>query len=168
MKFEALYEWALPPIPREIDEPMERDTADLYESSFRFIRARRVPHICPPWRLGQRIGWSIRSPIDKTMTPLPQQEVAEEVAKDAAVATGADDIWLRGGAALIMTKTPWLHAYQFRDRDEWSTMFLPNGLGSLEWRLGWVPLVEQKTLMILPSERADPALGVMPGVSRRR
>ncbi|MET7694377.1 hypothetical protein ABZT06_41650 [Streptomyces sp. NPDC005483] len=47
--------------------------------------------------------------------------------------------------------TPWLHLHQFRTPRGWENMFLPNGAGTVEWRLGWAADVPRGYfLLVMP------------------
>ena len=71
---------------------------------------------------------------------------------------------MRNGTMLAVDSPPWLHAYRFREGDGWGNMFLPNGHGTVEWRLGWLPDdFEPHSIMIFPAEESQD-LGVLVGV----
>jgi len=164
MKFERLHPWAVLPGRRTVDIDAAKERERLYRENFRHLRAARQPEFCAPWVLGQRVGWRIFSPVDVTITPLPQVEISGEETEVAAAAVGKQEVWLRSGTALAMERPPWLHLYQFRDGDGWGSMFVPNGQDSVEWRLGWMPDdFQPMSVMVFPSEDlAD--LGVLVGV----
>ncbi|MCU7820434.1 hypothetical protein [Kitasatospora sp. DSM 101779] len=164
MKFHALQPWALVPERRTVDIEAAKERERLYSDNFRFLRAARQPEFCAPWVLGQRIGWRIPSPVDVTLSPLPQVEISAQEAEAAAAAVGKQEVWLRSGTALAMDKPPWLHLFQFREGDGWGSMFVPNGRGTVEWRLGWMPEdVAPLSVLTFPSEEL-PDLGVQVGV----
>lgn len=152
------------PEQRTADIEGAKERERLYRENFQYLRAARQPEFCAPWVLGQRIGWRVLSPVDVTVTPLPQVEVAGDDSATAAAAVGKREVWLRGGTALAMDRPPWLHLYRFRESDGWGNMFVPNGHGTVEWRLGWSPdNVDALSIMIFPSENL-PELGVLVGV----
>jgi hypothetical protein len=45
----------------------------------------------------------------------------------------------------------WLRFHQYRTDEGWQSMFIPNGEGSVEWKLGWdVDVPPEFCLMVLP------------------
>src|SRR4051794_15862752 len=76
MVFAQKYEWALLPRKAEVDARAATVRAELYERHFRWIRRRRARELCWPWRLAEELGWLIPSPVDVTMAPLDDAEVA--------------------------------------------------------------------------------------------
>jgi hypothetical protein len=164
MKFQRIQPWALLPERRTVDIEGAKERERLYQENFRYLRASRQPEFCAPWILGQTIGWRILSPVDVTLTPLPQVEVSSEDTESAAQSVGKQEVWLRSGTALAMDRPPWLHLYQFREGDHWGNMFVPNGQGTVEWRLGWMPDgVKPHSVMVFAGEEL-PELGVQVGV----
>lgn len=138
MQFNNLFDWAITPQKHRPDVQAARARRELMRQSFTHMRAERQPEFCPPWVQGSSVGWRVLSPIDVTLTPLEQIEVANNERTEHAVrAVGKSQVWLRGGAALALDPPPWLNAYQFTTEQGPETMFLPNGLGTIEWRLGW-------------------------------
>ncbi|MFJ1796567.1 hypothetical protein [Kitasatospora griseola] len=164
MKFRRIEPWALLPERHTVDIDGAKERERLYRENFRYVRASRQPEFCAPWTLGQSIGWRIRSPVDITLTPLPQIEVSAEETESAAQSTGKQEVWLRSGTALAMDRPPWLHLYQFQEGDRWGNMFIPNGQGTVEWRLGWMPDdVTPHSVMTFAGDEL-PELGVQVGV----
>ena len=164
MKFQRLHPWAVLPEQRAADIDAAKERERLYRENFQYLRAARQPEFCAPWVLGQRIGWRILSPVDVTVTPLPQVEISGDDSAAAAAAVGKQEVWLRSGTGLAMDRPPWLHLYRFRDGEGWGNMFVPNGQGTVEWRLGWSPDDYQPlSIMVFPSEEV-PDLGVLVGV----
>ncbi|WP_250032673.1 hypothetical protein [Paractinoplanes maris] len=164
MKFVRLQPWAVLPERRTVDLDAAKERERLYRENFRHLRAARQPEFCAPWVLGQRVGWRILSPVDVTVAPLPQVEISGEETEAAAAAVGRSEVWLRSGTALAMDRPPWLHLYEFRDGDGWGSMFVPNGQGTVEWRMGWSPDdFQPMSVLVFPSEDL-PDLGVMVGV----
>lgn len=166
-EFRQLYPWALEPVRHRIDRNAAQERAKVYRDHFRFVRAERQAEFCPPWVLGQELGWQVRSPVDVTLGPLPQIEITADapLAEDGLRAGGMSELWVREAAAVAVDRTNWLHLYQFRGRGEgWENMFVPNGGGTVEWRQGWaVALPDTYSLLILPLEQT-PELGVQTGV----
>ncbi|MFG2732940.1 hypothetical protein [Streptomyces canus] len=138
VRFRPLHEWALPPVKHTVDRQRSRDDAALYRENFRFVRAERRPEHCAPWVMGQELGWQVLSPVDLAFTPLDQIELDGITdPKGAGRAANRSELWQREKSHLAVEKTSWLHLYQFGTARGWENMFLPNGAGTVEWRLGW-------------------------------
>lgn len=166
--FNALYPWALPPLPSN-PVPSDREaSADLGEG-FRFTGHERTRHDCGPWRLGRRLGWTIASPIKATLEPIEDIPIDVEEADAQALGgvLGRDfQLWNRRVSSIAVRRNSWLHLYQFRGLDGgWQAMFLPNGEGTVEWRLGWtVDLPASHFMIVLPLDeerRFDVPTGVL-------
>lgn len=141
VRFSRVYDWAILPAKRRVDRAGDRDRGEVYERHFRYNRRVRPATSCPPWVLGQEIGWVVSSPIDVRLTPVDDIQLAvDDESELATVGKFVDrpDLWNRGSGWLATARTDWLRFTQFRGRHgEWEAMFLPNGEGSVEWRLGW-------------------------------
>lgn len=133
------------------------------------MRAERLPEFCPPWVQGQTIGWRVHSPIDVELSPLTQHEVAvTDSPQDAARTVGAKQVWFREQTALALDPPSWLSAYQFKKGENWENMFIPNGMGTVEWRLGWTASdCGSIGLLIIPNPQL-PELGVEIGLLSAR
>jgi hypothetical protein len=164
VKFCLLHPWSLAPERGKVEIEAAKERERLYRENFHYLRAARQAEFCPSWVLGQRIGWRILSPVDVTLSPLEQTEVSADDMETSARAVGKQEVWLRDGTMLAMDRPPWLHQYQFREGDGWASMFVPNGQGTVEWRLGWVPEgYESHSIMVFPGEESQD-LGVRVGV----
>jgi hypothetical protein len=75
-EFKQLFPWSLEPVRPHVNRQAAQERAAVYRDCFRFVRAKRQAEFCPPWVLGQELGWHILSPIDATLTPLPQTEIS--------------------------------------------------------------------------------------------
>ncbi|MDW5327145.1 hypothetical protein [Plantactinospora sp. KLBMP9567] len=155
VSFAAPYPWALAPRAARVDRERAKAESALLRDSFRWVRRDRAPEFCPPWTMGQELGWRVCSPVDVAFTPLEQVEV--ESGNDpqaAATAAGASELWQREGTALAVSDSAWLHLYQYRSvKGHWENMFLPNGQGTVEWRLGWtVQIPRGYFLLVLPPD----------------
>jgi hypothetical protein len=153
--FAAPYPWALAPQAARVDRERAKAESAMLRDSFRWVRRDRAPEFCPPWTMGQELGWRVCSPVDLAFTPLEQVEV--ESGNDpqaAATAAGASELWQREGTALAVSESAWLHLYQYRSvKGRWENMFLPNGQGTVEWRLGWtVQIPRGYFLLVLPPD----------------
>ncbi|MFF4557699.1 hypothetical protein [Streptomyces sp. NPDC001422] len=164
--FRPAHSWAIVPERRRVDRAAAKDTSAAYRKSFRHVRAERRPEHCAPWVMGQELGWRIPSPIDVTLSPLDQIEVASDGDPRAAAGAAARaELWQRERSSLAVDRTSWLHLYQFRTEAGWENMFLPNGAGSVEWHLGWnVELPRGYFLLVAPLEDGPPGLDIPTGV----
>jgi hypothetical protein len=164
--FHRIHPWALPPRKHTVDRSQGRTDAGVYQESFRYVRSERRAEHCPPWVMGQELGWRIHSPVDVTLTPLPQTEVAADAEpQEVARITGQSEVWGREKSQLAVGRTNWLHLFQFRTEQGWENMFLPNGQGSVEWRLGWSAEIPRGYfLLVLPSEQGPEGLEIPTGI----
>ncbi|WP_145012685.1 hypothetical protein [Kocuria salsicia] len=165
MHFSQLYSWAIPPAKYELDLPAAREKRTLSAESFTHLRAERQPEFCPPWIQGATLGWRINSPIDITLSPLRQVEIAGgEQTSESARAVGMNQVWVRDSATLAVEQRAWLTSYEFETSQGSQTMFLPNGLDTVEWRLGWsATTADDFGLLVVPSPET-PDLGVQIGL----
>jgi hypothetical protein len=154
VRFHQLQPWAIPPSKIRIDRSAARQDADLYRESFRYIRAERRAEHCSPWVMGQELGWRVQSPVDITFTELDQIEVDVDTDPEvAAKVANRSELWNRDRSHLAVSKTSWLHLYQFSTARGWENMFMPNGAGTVEWRLGWaMDLPRGYFLLVLPCD----------------
>ncbi|MBX9420843.1 hypothetical protein [Streptomyces lateritius] len=116
--------------------------------------------------MGQELGWRVHSPIDIQFTPLDQIELDGISDPEAAgKAANRAELWQREKSHLAVEKTSWLHLYQFSTARGWENMFLPNGAGTVEWRLGWgIDVPRGHFLLILPPENQVDGLQVPTGI----
>ncbi|WP_331761055.1 hypothetical protein OH797_38140 (plasmid) [Streptomyces anulatus] len=173
--FRPLQSWALPPEKPRTDRGAARAERDTYRDSFRYLRIPRLPADCPPWVLGQELGWAVRSPVTLTMKPLDDIGIAVPEREDAHQAgrrLGGAGIWQRGEEWIAARNADWLHLGDYRAANgSWEGMFLPNGQGTVEWRLGWAATIPARTfLMVMPPPGSGPdglrvPLGVIPAKS---
>lgn len=133
------YAWAMPPEKHHIDRTRAQDEPAMLAEHFRYVRRVRYPEVCAPWVLGQELGWVIRSPLSLTLSPVHDlQVVADADPNEIARLAGTSEFWSRGDGYITAPRSPWLRLHQFRGSSgAWEAMFLPNGDGSLEWRLGF-------------------------------
>ncbi|WP_328437558.1 hypothetical protein OHA71_10555 [Streptomyces sp. NBC_00444] len=166
VRFRKLHPWSLPPQQREVDRHPSRDYATALRENFRFVRADRRPEHCAPWVMGQELGWRLHSPIDIALTPLDQIELDAVTDPEAAGrAANRSELWQREKSHLAVEKTSWLHLYQFKASRGWENMFIPNGAGTVEWRLGWAADVPRGYFMlVLPLETPVAGLDIPTGV----
>lgn len=173
--FRPLQSWALPPEKPRTDRGAARAERDTYRDSFRYLRIPRLPADCPPWVLGQELGWAVRSPVSLTMKPLDDIGIAVPEREDAHQAgrrLGGAGMWQRGEEWIAARNADWLHLGDYRAANgSWEGMFLPNGQGTVEWRLGWAATIPARTfLMVMPPPGRGPdglrvPLGVIPAKS---
>lgn len=168
IEFIPLHPWSLPPVKPHTDRTTARTERDLYQQHFRHLRITRLPADCPPWTLGQNLGWTVASPITLTMTPLDDIDVAvpdDEDLRTVSRRTGRSEMWKRGDD-WIATSHSWPRMCDYRTpTGEWEGMFLPNGAGTLEWRLGFAARIpEPYFLTVLPLDPPLPGLDIPLGI----
>jgi hypothetical protein len=154
VRFHQIQPWAVLPSKCHVDRGAARERSEVYMKYFRYVRAERRPEYCPPWVMGQELGWRIHSPVDITFTELPQIEIAADADPEAAAqAANRPELWKRERSHLAVGKNSWLHLYQFQTDRGWENMFSPNGVGTVEWRLGWgIDVPRGYFLLVLPSD----------------
>ncbi|GAA1309153.1 hypothetical protein [Saccharothrix xinjiangensis] len=166
--FTASQPWALVPEAPKVDRRTARQERDLYAEHFRYRRVARLPVDCPPWVMGQELGWLVRSPITFSPGPVLDSELAVpdgEQAADVARKVGTAELWRRDGAVIAIRGAAWIREFDFRGRQGWEGMFLPNGAGTVEWRLGWEARIPERYLMLVLGAGhpgLDVPLGVLP------
>jgi len=165
--FEALRPWALIPEAPRVNRREARQERDVYREHFRYQRIARLPVDCPPWVLGQELGWLVRSPVTVAMGPVDDVEFAvpeDEELRAVGRKINRSEMWRRDGAWIATGDTGWMRFHDYATTDGgWEAMFVPNGSGTVEWRLGWaVRIPDGYFLMIM---RADtPGLDIPTGV----
>ncbi|GGL59015.1 hypothetical protein [Planomonospora parontospora] len=160
IRFGQLYDWALLPHKHKVARVAEREAAEMYEKHFRYNRRVRPATSCPPWVLGQELGWVVQSPIDITLTPVDDIQFGAESETDLTAVSrmlNRTDVWNRGDGWLATSRNDWLRFTQFKGiGDNWEAMFLPNGDGSVEWRLGWTAQIpDDMYLMVMGLDRSE-------------
>lgn len=166
--FRSLQPWAVVPDKSRVDRAGARAERDAYAQSFRYLRIPRLPADCPPWVLGQELGWNIYSPLTVTMSPLEDLGIAVPAQEDIQTVgrrLGRAGLWQRGKDWLAAKDADWLHLGDYRaHRGGWEGMFVPNGQGTVEWRLGWSAHVPEHTFLMvmpLPLDGLEVPLGVI-------
>ncbi|WP_424216484.1 hypothetical protein ACN20G_30595 (plasmid) [Streptomyces sp. BI20] len=171
VEFTPLHPWVLPPDKPRVDRAAARAERDAYRDSFRHLRVPRLPADCPPWVLGRELGWSVRSPLTLTMTPLDDVGLAVPPGEDphrVGRRLGGHAMWRRGEDWLATGPAPWLHLGDHRTAEGWEAMFVPNGQGTVEWHLGWAARLPPGTFLLVmpppdgPPDGLDVPVGVLP------
>ncbi|MFD7541889.1 hypothetical protein [Streptomyces sp. NPDC059819] len=168
--FHPLHPWALLPEKPKASRAEARVERDAYQDSFRYLRIPRLPADCPPWVLGQELGWSLRSPLTLTMRPLEDIGLAVPDAEDPQQVgrrLGGQRMFQRGNGWIATGDASWLHLGDYRTpTGGWEGMFIPNGQGTVEWRLGFAAHIPPGTfLMVMPPPSPHlPGLSVPLGV----
>ena len=166
VSFARLQSWALVPDAPKVDRRAAREERDLYAEHFRYARIARLPADCPPWLLGQELGWLVRSPVTITLGPVDDVEFAVPDAEDVgAVARkiGIGEVWRRDESWIATPGAAWMRLFDFRTERGWEGMFLPNGSGTVEWRLGWSIDIPERYFLLVTGAGC-PALEVPLGV----
>jgi len=161
--FSSQFDWAICPVkPHELDPklPKQPDSMDFRWKSF-----DRVSGVCGPYQIGSRMGWYLLSPVDVTLRPFtdfcfscPEEELARAI-KDM----GLQEVWLREKCYIGVQENLGLKLFDFWENGNTQTMFLPNGEGSLEWKIGVnVRLPETASLFI--QDAGSDGFTTLPGV----
>lgn len=163
-----LHDWAIVPFKWRVDRSRPREEARLLAAHFRVHRQFRHAEACPPWVMGQELGWVIASPVTVTVSPLDDVQVAagsEAEIRHSGQLLGRDEFWRRGEGYIATSRNDWLRSFQYRGGDgRWEGMFLPNGQGSVEWRLGWAVRIPADHFLMVAALDDDPGITVPTGV----
>jgi len=166
VSFAQLQSWALVPDAPRADRKGSREERDLYAEHFRYRRVARLPADCPPWVLGVELGWLVRSPVTLTAGPVADVEFAvpaEEDVADVARKLNVGELWRRDDAWIATPDAAWMRLFDFRTERGWEGMFLPNGSGTVEWRLGWAVRIPDRYFLLVIGAGC-PALEVPMGI----
>jgi len=69
---------------------------------------------------------------------------------------------------IATSRNDWLRVFQYRGADgAWEGMFVPNGSGSVEWRLGWRIRIPADAFLLVTSLDESPGITVPTGVPFR-
>ncbi len=166
IKVRRLHDWAVLPEKHRVDRQAVRAEAGMLESDFRYHRAFRHAAACPPWVMGQEIGWLLPSPLSLTLTPIIDVQVgAEEDLASAGRLLGMSEFWRRGSGYIGTERNSWLRSYQYRGPDgAWESMFIPNGDGTAEWHLGWGLRIPDDYLLLVTGLDTQPDLEIPTGL----
>lgn len=161
-----LHPWALLPQKRHIEKAPSREESTLLEESFRYHRMARAKEFCPPWVLGQELGWQLLSPVTVDFSPVDDVQVSGEVdPAEAGRVLDVTEFWLRGSTFMAAPRNSWIRSFQYRGRDGgWEAMFLPNGEGTVEWHLGWAARIPEDHFLMVSSLDEPMGLEIPTGV----
>lgn len=170
--FRKVHPWAILPRKQKIDPQPKREEARLMAEHFAWVRASRSAELCWPWRMSQELGWIVESPVTVAMDAIHDVEALcpPDKLRYVSMLANATENWnFNNGSGeserIHFTRNAgWTALYDFivpgRGMER---MFFINGLGSVEWVLGWeaaIPL--GYSILILPL--SVPNLEVMMGV----
>ncbi len=170
VEFRPKFSWALCPERRKSPEPK----LEIEHTAFRWLRAGRRASRCGPFKLGERLGWIVRAPVDVVLEPFDEIQFAcdDEELELTMLVLGLAESWQRGDARIGIRQTLGLRAYDFQAGDHWEAMFLPNGEGTLEWRMGFEALIPDDHSLVLmglaDNVAFDIILGMLPAAILRR
>lgn len=134
-----IHPWAIPPEKSKVERSRPKEESEHLANHFRYHRSFRFREACPPWILGQELGWVLRSPISVHLTPVADMQfTSTEDPQQIGAVAGVTEFWRRGEGYIAASKNHWIRSHQYRGLSgAWEAMFLPNGDGTVEWRLGW-------------------------------
>lgn len=152
VQFTPLQKWSLPPRKNQIDRTASREEQALARDGFRNHRVARLPIDCPPWVMGQELGWVVPSPVTIAMEPIRDIEFDVPAGEDPSTVArrlGVSEAWHRDNAWIGCRNATWMRQFDFRGDHGWEGMFLPNGAGTVEWRLGWAAQIPEDYFLLL-------------------
>jgi len=167
VKFIQKYKWAILPTKNKISIKDIKEKTKIYSEEFRWIRTSRSKELCWSWRLAQEIGWDIVSPIDVEMKPLDDIQITNDLTEIKSLNDFISNshVWRRDKEAIVMPKQSWVNLYQYKSKENWESIFIPNGDGSVEWHLGFNIRIPKLTyLLVLPFHRKtglDVEMGIL-------
>jgi hypothetical protein len=164
VEFAARATWALLPLPAE----RKRAPEPPPDQAFRWLGSRRIPERCGPSQMAAQLGWVVRSPMNVTVGPLTQIEIATDDGdelQELSLVLPSHELWRREDGYLAVPRPNWLRLYQARFGTGWEATFVPNGQGTFEWHLGWTMTIPQGyAVLVMGHEQC--ALDVPMGVLR--
>lgn len=136
---------------------------------FRWLSEGRSARRCPSFISAKKSLISFYSPV--SFSARPAREITfscrpEEISQFANE-NGLQEIWARDSDYIGFSEPTGLRAFEFWDCDHWDTLFLPNGEGSFEVKLGLdLALEADQGLFVLPSR--NKGIEVIEGVVTSR
>lgn len=138
VKVSPSYPWAV--IPQQVKDygNGHREERKLLEEHFKYYKDFRNESNCPPWVIGQRVGFEVLSPVSVNMTEIRDlQFSSEEDPQQIAKIFALTDFWARPGGYIGVSRNSWIRSFVYRNlENQWQSMFIPNGHGTIEWHLG--------------------------------
>ncbi len=163
-----LHDWAVLPYKARVDRSGPREEARILAEHFRYHRNVRSSAACPPWVLGQELGWIIASPLRMNFTPLNDIQVTagnDDERIETSHLFARDQFWRRSEGYIALSRNDWLRTFQYRGKEgRWEAMFLPNGQGTVEWRLGWAIRIPERYFLLVTAAGELEGITVPQGV----
>ncbi|TXM76603.1 hypothetical protein FV218_06575 [Methylobacterium sp. WL69] len=118
---------------------MPKTEVEIPEEEFKWLANGRKSSNCAPVALVSSIGWSVISPIDVSLSPIDdvQFKCIDSELENTMSTLGLAEVWRRGESFIGLKSKSGLRLFDFKVDDHWEPMFLPNGEGTIEWRLGF-------------------------------
>ncbi|WP_391573411.1 hypothetical protein [Cohnella sp.] len=160
--FRRLIQTAILPEKEKLAKP------ELLDREARWIKNRRVKGVCWPYRSAKELGWTLYSPVDVAIHPLSEIQTTMDKPEEFARLKQLTDMdeWVQKDDILLGVKpSSWYKIHEYEYEGRYRSMFIPNGEGTLEWRLGWsVDIPDDHLLLIQPIEMKDARFIVHPGL----
>lgn len=160
--FRRLIQTAILPEKEKLAKP------ELLDQEARWIKNRRVKGVCWPYRSAKELGWTLYSPVDVAIHPLSEIQTTMDKPEEFARLKQLTDMdeWVQKDDILLGVKpSSWYKIHEYEYEGRYRSMFIPNGEGTLEWRLGWsVDIPDDHLLLIQPIEMKDARFIVHPGL----
>ncbi len=151
--FRRLIQTAILPEKEKLAKP------ELLDREARWIKNRRVKGVCWPYRSAKELGWTLYSPVDVAIHPLSEIQTTMDKPEEFARLKQLTDMdeWVQKDDILLGVKpSSWYKIHEYEYEGRYRSMFIPNGEGTLEWRLGWsVDIPDDHLLLIQPIEMKD-------------
>lgn len=160
IKFIKLTDWTMLPKKEEMQN------TEFEDQGIRWIKNKRIKGKCWPYKMAKKVGWTIVSPIDITAEPVQELQVSgdEGDLENIKELTGIN-FWVKREDTYIGVKPDgWFRVHQAQKDGSWHPMFIPNGEGSFEWKLGWGIEIPKDYVMLFQPLEAQKDFIVHPGL----
>lgn len=117
--------------PSSLDEPKIE--------SFRWAASARSSDRCGPYQLARNLGLTALSPVTVDLTPLNEIQFRCEAntLPEFLSANSIAEYWQLDKGYIGFKEKTFMRLFDYRVGEHWEPMFLPNGEGTIEWRLGY-------------------------------
>ncbi|WP_281200514.1 hypothetical protein [Staphylococcus schleiferi] len=140
--------------------------SNQYEG-LRWLSQERVKGKCWPYKLAIETSLEVLAPFDITCEPLVETQVSvnDEMELNKLSEFTETTFWIKREKIYIgIRNSNWFRLYQYFSNGSWHPVFIPNGQGSLEWRLGWgIEIPEGYSILIQPIE-GESRFRIHPGI----
>ena len=172
MLVQRRFDWAILPEKREFKRvsPISQPAVN----SFKWHANVRDESSCLPRNLGLQIGLYVLSPVSISLDPIDEVQFhcSDDELSSAVSENGFVECWNRGDTRFGFRSSTNFRQFDFRVDQHWESMFVPNGNGTVEWRLGYnIDIDDNMGLLVAPLDDLTDAValyGFIPSNSLKR